>query len=126
MRMRRLAAVRVRNMASGLFVPVGRIMCLTPGLLSFVLRQGGLMVAMHRRPPLTVAPPPELVTFDPDEWPGGEWWQSFELWGDARMAFVKAHGFGVGVCVGCVAGETAYPRAASAFFVGGRLSGAAS
>jgi hypothetical protein len=91
MRMRRLAAVRVRNMARGLFVPVGRIMCLTPGLLSFVLRQGGLMVAMHRRPPLTVAPPPELVTFDPDEWPGGEWWQSFELWGDARMAFVKAH-----------------------------------
>jgi hypothetical protein len=49
------------------------------------------MVAMHRRPPLTVAPPPELVTFDPDEWPGGEWGQSFELWGDARMAFVKAH-----------------------------------
>lgn len=49
------------------------------------------MVAMHRRPPLTVAPPPELVTFDPDEWPGGEWWQSFELWGDARMAFVKQH-----------------------------------
>jgi len=72
-------------------VPVGRIMCLTPGLLSFVLRQGGLMVAMHRRPPLTVVPPPELLEFDPVEWPAEQWWQSCELWGAARMAFVKQH-----------------------------------
>jgi hypothetical protein len=48
-------------------------------------------MATHRRPPLTVAPPPELVSFDPDEWPAGEWWQSLELWGQARMAWVKAH-----------------------------------
>ena len=48
-------------------------------------------MATHRRPPLTVAPPPELLRFDPDEWPAGEWWQSCELWGAARMAFVKAH-----------------------------------
>jgi hypothetical protein len=48
-------------------------------------------MATHRRPPLTVAPPPELLSFDPDEWPAGEWWQSCELWGAARMAFVKAH-----------------------------------
>ena len=48
-------------------------------------------MARHRRPPLTVAPPPELVIFNPDEWPAGEWWQSCELWGRARMEFVKAH-----------------------------------
>ena len=48
-------------------------------------------MATRRRSPLTVAPPPELVFFDPDEWPAGEWWQSCELWGAARMAFVKAH-----------------------------------
>jgi hypothetical protein len=48
-------------------------------------------MATHRRPPLTVAPPPGLVSFDPDEWPAGEWWQSLELWGQARMAWVKAH-----------------------------------
>jgi hypothetical protein len=48
-------------------------------------------VARHRRPPLTVAPPPELLIFDPDEWPAAEWWQSLELWGDARMVWVKAH-----------------------------------
>jgi hypothetical protein len=65
-------------------------MCLTPGLLSFGLR-GGAVMARHRRPPLSVAPPPELLQFDPDEWPAGEWWQSCELWGRACMAFVKAH-----------------------------------
>ena len=48
-------------------------------------------MARHRRPPLTVAPPSELVSFDPDEWPAGEWWQSLELWGQARMEWVKAH-----------------------------------
>ena len=50
-----------------------------------------MTVAMHRRPPLTVTPPPELMIFDRDEWPAGEWWQSCELWGRARMAWVKAH-----------------------------------
>jgi hypothetical protein len=48
-------------------------------------------MARHRRPPLTVVPPPELRSFDPDEWPAGEWWQSCELWGRARMEWVKAH-----------------------------------
>ncbi|HEY6686870.1 MAG TPA: hypothetical protein VI094_11755 [Propionibacteriaceae bacterium] len=48
-------------------------------------------MATHRRPPLTVAPPPELVSFDLDEWPAGEWWQSLELWGRACMAFARAH-----------------------------------
>jgi hypothetical protein len=48
-------------------------------------------MARHRRPPLSVAPPPELLRFDPDEWPAGEWWQSAEEWGRARMAFVNAH-----------------------------------
>ena len=48
-------------------------------------------MARHRRPPLTVAPPPELVSFDPDEWPAGEWWQSLELWGQARLEFVRQH-----------------------------------
>ena len=47
-------------------------------------------MARHRRP-LSAATPPELLSFDPDEWPAGEWWQSLQLWGDARMAFVKAH-----------------------------------
>ena len=46
---------------------------------------------MHRRPPLTVAPPPELVSFDPSEWPAEEWWQSLALWGHARVEWVKAH-----------------------------------
>ncbi len=48
-------------------------------------------MATHRRPLLTAAPPPELVSFDPDEWPAGEWCQSLELWGHARMGWVKAH-----------------------------------
>jgi hypothetical protein len=48
-------------------------------------------MARHRRPPLSVAPPPELLRFDPDEWPAGEWWQSAEEWGRACMKFVKAH-----------------------------------
>jgi hypothetical protein len=59
-------------------------------LLSFGLRSGAVM-ARHRRPPLTVAPPPELMVFDPSEWPAEQWWQSAELWGRARMAWVKAH-----------------------------------
>jgi hypothetical protein len=46
---------------------------------------------VHRRPPLKVAPPPEMLSFDPDEWPAGPWWQSLELWGQARMEWVKAH-----------------------------------
>jgi len=48
-------------------------------------------MATHRRPPLQAAPPPELLRFDPDEWPADQWWQSCELWGRACMAFVKAH-----------------------------------
>jgi hypothetical protein len=48
-------------------------------------------MAMHRRAPLTVAPPPEFLVFDPVEWPAEEWWQSCELWGAACMGFVKAH-----------------------------------
>ena len=46
---------------------------------------------MRRLPPLTVTPPLELMVFDRDEWPAGEWWQPCELWGRARMAWVKAH-----------------------------------
>jgi hypothetical protein len=38
-----------------------------------------------------VAPPPELLVFDPDEWPAEKWWQSADEWGRARMAFVKQH-----------------------------------
>jgi hypothetical protein len=48
-------------------------------------------MARHRKPPLTVVPPPELMIFDPSEWPAEQWWQSCELWGRARMAFVKQH-----------------------------------
>ena len=68
-------------------------MCLMGSLLSFGLRAGRRLpeVATHRRPPLTVAPPPELMIFDPSEWPAEEWWQSCELWGQACMAWVKAH-----------------------------------
>jgi hypothetical protein len=46
---------------------------------------------MHRRPPLTAAPPPELLRFDPSEWPAEQWWRSLELWGQARMRWVKQH-----------------------------------
>jgi hypothetical protein len=48
-------------------------------------------MATHRRPPLTLAPPPQLLEFDPDEWPADQWWKSCESWGDACMAFVKQH-----------------------------------
>ena len=48
-------------------------------------------MATHRRPPLTAAPPPELLAFDPEEWPAAEWWQSCELWGQACMDWVKTH-----------------------------------
>jgi hypothetical protein len=48
-------------------------------------------MATHRRPPLSAVPPPELLVFDPDEWPAEEWWQALELWGDARMKWVKTH-----------------------------------
>jgi hypothetical protein len=48
-------------------------------------------MARHRRPPLSAVPPPELLIFDPDAWPAPLWWQSLELWGSARMAWVKAH-----------------------------------
>ena len=63
---------------------------LTAGLLSFGLR-GGAVMARHRRPTLAVAPPPELVIFNPGDWPAGEWWQSCELWGRACMEWVKVH-----------------------------------
>jgi hypothetical protein len=48
-------------------------------------------MARHRRPPLSAVPSPELLEFDPVEWPAEEWWESLELWGRARMAWVKAH-----------------------------------
>lgn len=48
-------------------------------------------MARHRRPPLTVAPPAELLQFDPDDWPAEQWWQSLELWSRACMKFVKQH-----------------------------------
>ena len=62
-------------------------------LLSFGRLAGRRLpeMATHRRPPLTVAPPTELMIFDPGEWPAGEWWQSFELWGQARLEFVREH-----------------------------------
>jgi hypothetical protein len=85
-----MACVLGRGTLRGRLVAVGRTMCLTASLLSFGLRSGAVM-ARHRRPPLTVAPPPELVIFNPDEWPAEEWWQSCELWGRACMAWVKAH-----------------------------------
>ena len=47
-------------------------------------------MAVHRRPPLQAAPV-ELLHFDPNQWAGGEWWQSFELWGEARLEFVREH-----------------------------------
>src|SRR5215207_4553728 len=90
MRVRSLGCVRARGMPVRLLWGVGRAMCLTESLLNFGLRSGAVM-ARHRRPPLTVAPPPELLSFDPDEWPAEEWWQSCELWGRACMAWVKAH-----------------------------------
>jgi hypothetical protein len=63
------------------------------GLLSFGLLAGRQLpdMARHRGPPLTVVPPPELLIFDPDEWPAEQWWQSADEWGRARMAFVKQH-----------------------------------
>ena len=48
-------------------------------------------MAVHRRPPLTVAPPAELLHFTASDWPADEWWQSFELWGQARLEFVREH-----------------------------------
>ena len=48
-------------------------------------------MAMHRRPPLAAAPPPELLQFNPDEWPAEQWWQSADAWGQARMQWVKQH-----------------------------------
>jgi hypothetical protein len=48
-------------------------------------------MAVHRRPPLQAAPPVELLRFVPDEWAGGEWWESFHLWGEARLEFVRQH-----------------------------------
>jgi hypothetical protein len=45
-------------------------------------------------PPSSAAdcgPPPELLVFDPDEWPAEQWWQSLELWTAARREFVKQH-----------------------------------
>jgi hypothetical protein len=49
------------------------------------------VMARHRRPPLSAVPPPELLSFDPEAWPADQWWQSLELWGAARMAWVRAH-----------------------------------
>jgi hypothetical protein len=48
-------------------------------------------MARHRRPPLSAVPSPQLLVFDPVEWPAEQWWRSLELWGSARMAWVKAH-----------------------------------
>ena len=48
-------------------------------------------MATRRRPPVSVVPPIELLHFDPNQWPAREWWQSLELWGDARMEFVRRH-----------------------------------
>jgi hypothetical protein len=42
-------------------------------------------MAVHRRPPVTVAPPPELFVYDPADW------DSLEAWCDARRTWVKAH-----------------------------------
>ena len=86
--------VRSRGCVLGSGTPVRRLMlvgglCRTASLLSFGCGLG--LMATHRRPPLMAVPPPELLCFDPDEWPAGEWWQSCGLWGRARMAWVKAH-----------------------------------
>jgi hypothetical protein len=48
-------------------------------------------MATHRRPALTVAPPPELLSFDPDEWPAEKWGSHVKLWGEPAMEFVKRH-----------------------------------
>jgi hypothetical protein len=48
-------------------------------------------MATHRKPPLSAVPPPELLQFDPDEWPAEQWWQSADAWGHARMQWVKTH-----------------------------------
>jgi hypothetical protein len=58
--------------------------CLTQSLLSFALRSGVVM-ARHRRPPVTLWPPPELFVFDAADW------DSFESWCAARRDWVKAH-----------------------------------
>jgi len=59
-------------------------MCLTGSLLSFGLR-GGAVMARHRRPPLSVMPPPDLFVFDAADW------DSFESWCVARKEWVRAH-----------------------------------
>jgi len=45
---------------------------------------------MRRRTPGAVAPA-ELLTFDPDQWPSREWWQSIERWSNARHQRAKQH-----------------------------------
>jgi hypothetical protein len=57
-------------------------------------------VARHRRP-FSVAPPAELVMFDPADWPGPEgfvpgsnnleWDSPFQRWTKARRAYAKEH-----------------------------------
>ena len=42
-------------------------------------------MARHRRPPLTLWPPPELFVYNAADW------DSFESWCAARREWVKAH-----------------------------------
>ena len=43
-------------------------------------------MAMHRRPPVSVMPPPELFVYNPADW------DSLEAWCAARRDWVKTHG----------------------------------
>ena len=43
-------------------------------------------MATHRRPPVSVMPPPELFVYNPADW------VSFEAWCVARSEWVKTHG----------------------------------
>jgi hypothetical protein len=43
-------------------------------------------MATHRKPPVSVMPPPELFVYSPADW------DSLEAWCEARRDWVKAHG----------------------------------
>ena len=43
-------------------------------------------MATHRRPPVSVMPPPELFVYNPADW------VSLEAWCAARREWVKTHG----------------------------------
>ena len=43
-------------------------------------------MATHRRPPVSVMPPPELFVYNPADW------VSLEAWCVARREWVKTHG----------------------------------